>query len=231
MASTGDGSRGTGEGMLGHGAGESLSGAGKGLSGQVVGASRRSGGAAPRCWGRNPIVTIQMESGAEIAIELFPQSAPNACCSFLDLVGRGCYDGRRIRRVVPGFVVQPSYTAFDDPAMDYDIAGEFSAAGFAGGAKNETGCVAMAGNGKDRASGSEFFFTLAADERLDGRFAVIGKVVAGWEEVKRLERVKTRPIPCDAPGVIINEPISPEVMKKVSTDTFGVLYPAPIKLG
>ncbi|MDR3119832.1 MAG: peptidylprolyl isomerase [Clostridiales bacterium] len=178
---------------------------------------------------KHPIVTITMVSGADIVMELYPENAPNACRSFLHLIRRGLYDGQAIRRVVPGFVIQPSYSAFENPEMDYEIAGEFSAAGFPGGLKNETGCVAMAGNGLDRASGSEFFITLADDQRLDGRFTVIGRVVSGWGEVKRIERVATKPVPCDVPDVIINEPVVPEIMQKVSAETFGADCPPPLR--
>ena len=177
---------------------------------------------------KNPIATIEMASGAKIVIELFPEYAPNTCNSFIDLVGRGLYNNREIRRVVPGFVIQPSYTSYEDPEMEYSIAGEFADAGFEGGLTNDFGCVAMGGDGKT-ASGSCFYITMCDDRRLDGRFPVFGKVIDGMDEVKRIESVPTRPIENNL-GVIINEPLEPETMVKVTVDTFGVTYPPPVKL-
>jgi peptidyl-prolyl cis-trans isomerase B (cyclophilin B) len=179
---------------------------------------------------KNPIAKIEMSSGAKIVIELYPESAPNTCNSFIDLARRGLYDNREIRRVVPGFVIQPSYSSFEEPEMDYSIAGEFAAAGFEGGLANEYGCVAMGGDG-NTASGSCFYFTMCkGNERLKGRFPVFGKVTEGIEELKRIENVALLPVESDTPGVIINKPVKPEIMKKVTVETFGQDFPLPEKL-
>ena len=42
---------------------------------------------------QNPIVTIEMESGALIRAELYPQTAPNTVHNFISLVKSGFYDG------------------------------------------------------------------------------------------------------------------------------------------
>ena len=42
---------------------------------------------------KNPIVTITMESGAQIEIELYPEIAPNTVNNFISLVSQGFYDG------------------------------------------------------------------------------------------------------------------------------------------
>ena len=178
---------------------------------------------------KHPVASIEMSSGARIMIELFPESAPNTCNSFIHLARRGLFNNREIRRVVPGFVIQPSYSSFEEPEMDYNISGEFAAAGFEGGIPNDYGCVAMGGDGKT-ASGSCFYFNLCNDKRLDGRFPVFGKVVEGLEELKRIEGVALQPVQSDMPGVIINVPVRPEIMKKVTIETFGHEYPPPVKL-
>lgn len=176
----------------------------------------------------NPTATVLMSSGAQIVIELFPDNAPNACASFISLAKRGLYDMRNIERIVPGFVIQPSYDYFQCDEMNYDIKGEFASAGYKNGLKCEERSVCMAGDGKALSSGSEFFFSLAYTERLDGNFTVIGKVVSGWDEVKRLEKVDTVPIDNDM-GVIVNRPIGNEMITKLTIETFGAEYPEPIK--
>ena len=50
---------------------------------------------------QNPIVTIEMESGANIKIELYPEIAPNTVNNFISLVKSGFYDGTIFHRVIP----------------------------------------------------------------------------------------------------------------------------------
>ena len=41
---------------------------------------------------KNPIVTIKMQSGKEIKIELYPEIAPNTVNNFVSLVNKGFYE-------------------------------------------------------------------------------------------------------------------------------------------
>ena len=178
----------------------------------------------------NPIATIEMSSGNKIVIELFPENAPNTVNSFIWAAKNGYYDNQPIKRVVPGFVVQSSYTNFDNPALNHTIEGEFASNGFEKGLPNTPGCVAMGGDGEKYASCCGFYFTLEYHERLDGTYPVFGKVIEGWDEVRRIENVKTVPVDIGIPRVTVNEPIEPEVMVKVTVETFGVSYPDPVLL-
>ena len=54
----------------------------------------------------NPIVTIKMENGDVMKIELYPETAPNTVASFVKLVQDGFYDGLIFHRVIPGFMIQ-----------------------------------------------------------------------------------------------------------------------------
>ena len=178
---------------------------------------------------KRPIVTVKMKSGGQFSFELFPEWAPNACSSVIKLALAGAYDGLTIDRVVPGFVIQPRYSDEGRPDLDFVLDGEFESNGFSGNPPIVTGIVAMAGNGKDRASGSAFFITLGEHPRLTGHFTAIGKIVDGWDEIKRIEAVDTYPVDNDF-GVIINCPVTPEIMEKVSVETYGVTYPDPVIL-
>jgi len=179
---------------------------------------------------KNPIITVRMQSGGSFAFELYPAHAPNACNSVINLALAGAYDNMTIDRIVPGFVVQPRYADEGRPDLDFSIAGEFAANGFACGLPIQTGMVAMAGDGAKAASGSAFFFTMGEHPRLVDHYTVIGKVIEGWDEVKRLEAVETAPVDIGVPGVSVNAPVVPEIMEKVTVETFGVAYPAVIKL-
>ena len=55
---------------------------------------------------QRPVVTIEMESGNEIVIELYPDIAPNTVRNFLSLARSGFYEGTIFHRVIPGFMIQ-----------------------------------------------------------------------------------------------------------------------------
>lgn len=178
---------------------------------------------------KHPVAKIYTTCGT-ITMELYPECAPNTCCSFIALAKAGCYDHRAIRRIVPDFVLQPSYNGFDDPQCTYDIAGEFPSAGFANPLHFRKGTVAM-GADETVASGSEWYIVLSDDaaEKLDGHFPAFGMVTDGWEEVERLVSVPTRSVAAPE-GIIINEPIAPEIIESVTVETWGIEYPPPKKL-
>ena len=48
----------------------------------------------------NPIVTITMESGDVMKVELYPDIAPNTVNNFISLVKKGFYDGLIDRKSV-----------------------------------------------------------------------------------------------------------------------------------
>ncbi len=50
---------------------------------------------------KNPIVTIEMEDGSIIKVELYPEIAPNTVRNFVSLVQSGFYDGLIFHRVIP----------------------------------------------------------------------------------------------------------------------------------
>ncbi len=53
-----------------------------------------------------PLVSIELENGAVIEAELYPDVAPNTVNNFISLVSKGFYDGLTFHRVIPGFVIQ-----------------------------------------------------------------------------------------------------------------------------
>ena len=54
----------------------------------------------------NPIVTIEMENGDKIKLELFPDKAPESVGNFVSLAKSGFYDGLIFHRVISGFMIQ-----------------------------------------------------------------------------------------------------------------------------
>ncbi|MBR6009067.1 MAG: peptidylprolyl isomerase, partial [Clostridia bacterium] len=54
----------------------------------------------------NPIVTIEMEHGDRIKLELYPDKAPESVGNFVSLAKSGFYDGLIFHRVIKGFMIQ-----------------------------------------------------------------------------------------------------------------------------
>lgn len=165
---------------------------------------------------KNPIVTIEMENGNKILVELYPEIAPNTVKNFISLAGKGFYDGLTFHRVIPGFMIQggcPKGTGTGDPG--YSIKGEFKDNGFANNLKHEPGVISMARSGNPNSAGSQFFIMVAAAPHLDGQYASFGKVVEGIEEVERIVQVKRN---------YQDKPNEPQIMKKVTVETFGTEY-------
>ena len=73
-----------------------------------------------------PLVAIELDNGATVRAELYPEVAPNTVNSFISLIKRGFYDGLTFHRVIPGFMIQggcPKGIGIGGPGCT--IAGEF----------------------------------------------------------------------------------------------------------
>ncbi len=168
---------------------------------------------------KNPVVTIEMENGNQIKIELYPEVAPNTVNNFIHLVRQGFYDGLVFHRVIPGFMIQggdPEGTGMGAP--DYAIYGEFTNNGFINNLKHERGVVSMARTFMPNSAGSQFFIMVNNAPHLDGEYAAFGKVIDGMEEVDRIVNV---------PRGRNDRPRKDQRMKSVTVETFGVEYPEP----
>ena len=169
----------------------------------------------------NPIVTIEMEDGGVMKAELYPEIAPNTVNNFISLVRKGFYDGVIFHRVIPGFMIQggdPKGVGIGGPG--YCIRGEFAANGFQNNLKHSRGVLSMARTMAPNSAGSQFFIMHEDSPHLDGQYAAFGKVIEGIEVVDRICSVRTD---------YNDKPRTPQVMKKVTVETFGSDYPEPVK--
>jgi len=176
-----------------------------------------------------PVVTIEMEDGGIIKLELYPSKAPETVNNFISLVKKGFYDGLIFHRTIPGFMAQggdPEGTGMGGPG--YSIKGEFSDNGFENNLSHVRGIISMARSSNPNSAGSQFFIVTDDSTFLDGQYAAFGSVLEGMDEVDKI--VKTRVITRSPFGGGKDRPVEPPVMKKVTVDTFGVEYPEPNKL-
>ncbi len=169
----------------------------------------------------NPIVTIDLENEGVIKIELYPDIAPNTVNNFISLAQCGYYDGLTFHRVIPGFMIQggcPTGNGTGGPG--YVINGEFTENGFENSLQHKRGVISMARTNQPDSAGSQFFIMVEDSSFLDRQYASFGKVIVGMEEADKIVSVIT-----DSN----DKPIEPQIMNKVSVETFGVEYPDVIK--
>ena len=170
----------------------------------------------------NPIVTFEMENGDVMKAELYPEIAPNTVNNFISLVKKGFYDGLIFHRVISGFMIQggdPKGIGVGGPG--YGIKGEFLQNGFKNELRHSRGVLSMARSGNPNSAGSQFFIMHEDSPHLDGQYAAFGKVIEGIEVVDKICSVRTD---------WNDKPRIPQVMKKVTVETFGVDYPEPEKV-
>ena len=167
----------------------------------------------------NPIVTIEMENGDIIKVELYPEVAPNTVNNFISLVKKGFYNGLIFHLVIRVFMIQggcPQGTGTGGPG--YQIKGEFLQNGFPNSLKHEPGVISMARAMHPDSAGSQFFIMHETSPHLDGSYAAFGKVTEGMDVVNKIAEVPT------AWG---DKPFEAQVMKSVTVDTQGVDYAEP----
>lgn len=169
----------------------------------------------------NPIVTIEMESGDLIKIELYPDIAPNTVKNFISLINKNFYDGLIFHRVIRGFMIQggdPEGTGMGGPG--YSIKGEFAYNHFENNLKHNAGVISMARSQMPNSAGSQFFIMHKDAPHLDGSYAAFGQVVEGMDIVNKIADEKTD---------YSDRPATPQVMKKVTVELFGETYEEPEK--
>lgn len=167
----------------------------------------------------NPVVTITMDNGDVIKAELYPEIAPNTVNNFISLVKKGFYDGLIFHRVINGFMIQggcPDGIGTGGPG--YSIKGEFAQNGVQNDLAHTPGVLSMARAMHPDSAGSQFFIMHKTSPHLDGSYAAFGKVIEGLDVVDKIATTRTD---------FRDRPMTPQVMKSVTVDTFGVDYPEP----
>jgi cyclophilin family peptidyl-prolyl cis-trans isomerase len=145
-------------------------------------------GAAPA----GPVVVFETVKGS-FEIELFESEAPKSVAHILALVRNGFYRGLRFHWSQPGVIQIGDPTSRDMSRMDsWGNAGSGRSIGVAelGKRKFDKGIVGLAyrEGQKPTAADSQIFILRAPNPKLDGRYAAIGRVVAGMNIVEKIEK-------------------------------------------
>ena len=152
-----------------------------------------------------PVIVVETSRGV-FEFETYPAEAPKTVARIVELVKQRFYNGMRVHRVVPGFVIQ-----WGDPqTRDMTKKDRWGTGGsgkpcvsawcrststgkpvgVAEITKTRThvlGAVAMAHAGDPSKADSQMYVTLAPVARLNGQYTVFGKVTTGMDVVQKIQ--------------------------------------------
>ena len=141
-----------------------------------------------------PVIIVETAKGT-FELETYPSDAPKTVAHIVALVRQGFYDGQRIHRAQPGFVVQWGDPQSRDPGKERDWGrGQAASSGQPIGVAEMTkkrahtkGAVAVAHPGSGAKADSQIYVTLADRPDLNGKYTVFGHVISGQEVPDRLQ--------------------------------------------
>jgi cyclophilin family peptidyl-prolyl cis-trans isomerase len=140
--------------------------------------------------GAGAVIVVETEKGV-FEFETYPNEAPKTVAHIVGLVNKRFYNGQRIHRVVPGFVVQMGDQQTRDMTKESmwgrAVGPEIGVAEFSRLRTHVRGAVAMAHRGDAAKADTQFYITLANTPRLDGDYVVFGKVISGMDVVSKLQ--------------------------------------------
>lgn len=145
-----------------------------------------------------PVIVVETSKGT-FAFETYPKEAPKTVAHVLALVRRGFYDGQRVHRAIPGFLVQwgdPQSRDLGKEAnwgrgLEASSGQPIGAAEISSKRLHVAGAVAMAHPGSPSAADSQMYVTLTKRSDLDGYYTVFGRVITGAEVPATMERGDT----------------------------------------
>jgi peptidyl-prolyl cis-trans isomerase B (cyclophilin B) len=129
-----------------------------------------------------PQAVIKTRFG-DITVELFDSLAPGHVKNFLDLAGKGFYNGTTFHRVIPGFMIQGGCPntkpgASGTPGTGgpgYNIKAEFN------DTKHKRGILSMARASEPNSAGCQFYIVVKDSLFLDKQYTAFGRVLSGIE--------------------------------------------------
>merc|ERR1719428_1533579 len=154
-----------------------------------------------------------------VVAEIFLDKMPVTASNFLDLANSGFYNGIHFHRVIPNFMAQFGCPYAKDANSNRAGTGGPPDGTFKnlktgatekrsnGGNirdeniskdSNEPGTLSMANTGRPNSGGSQFFINVANNNNLDwftpgpSKHPVFGKVLSGYDVVKKISEVRAR---------------------------------------
>ena len=161
--------------------GAASTGAGSGSEGDTPEAEPEP--ADPRPVERGKAV-IQTTEGP-LTITFFPEAAPRTVAHLAALMKAGCYQGVKVFRYEPDFVVQVSSVSNGEchPDAMKTVPGEFE------GAKHERFALSMARFEDPDSGTSSWSIMLGEVPSMDGQYTVFGRMVDGETTIRAIEAI------------------------------------------
>jgi len=131
--------------------------------------------------GETDEVCVLETSMGTMVFRFFEEEAPLTVANFKDLVRDGFYDGLPFYRVVAGHVIQAGDGGENDKPL---VKGEF------GAYPHVTGAVGLARDTDPDSGSTEIYICHASRPHLDGRYAVFGLLVDGFDVLEAIGQVE-----------------------------------------
>jgi peptidyl-prolyl cis-trans isomerase B (cyclophilin B) len=168
------------------------------------------------------VALIQTTEGT-MAIEFWPDAAPNTVANFKKLAEKGFYDGTCFHRIMKGFMIQGGDPLTKDASKEeawgtggpgYSIKAEFN------NHSHQRGVISMARSADPNSAGSQFFICDGDASFLDHQYTAFGKLIKG-DDV--LEKIANTPVGPSAMG----EPSKPQ--KRVGVVSIKIVPASSVK--
>ena len=166
-----------------------------GIAGQARASKPAQPGAKPspppaRTPGGGPVIEFDTVKGA-FQVQTFPNEAPKTVALILELVKRNFYNGLRVHRYEPGFVVQwgDPQTRDMTKKADWGTRGSGKQVGVSEVSPkrpHRVGAAGAAWNGDPKTFDGQIYVTMSAQSQLNARYTVWGQVISGMDVVEKL---------------------------------------------
>lgn len=134
----------------------------------------------------NRIAGIETSMGV-MTVELYEEQAPITTSNFIELANRGFYNDLIFHRVIDDFMIQGGDpkgdgTGGSEKTIELEIHPQLT---------HVDGAVAMARSQHPDSASSQFYICDGAQPKLDGDYAVFGRVTDGMDVVRAIAQVET----------------------------------------
>lgn len=142
-------------------------------------------------WSQKENINVVLETTqGDVEIELYPSEAPLAVANFVGHIEEGYYNDLIFHRVIDGFMIQGGDPLGTGTGGE-SIWGKPFPDEFSEKLRFDTeGLLAMANSGPTT-NGSQFFITTSKPNWLNDKHTIFGKVVDGYDNVVKIEKVET----------------------------------------
>jgi cyclophilin family peptidyl-prolyl cis-trans isomerase len=146
---------------------------------------------------------INFRGFGSVTLALFPEIAPVAVGSFVELARSGYYEGKLMHRIIPDFMIQGG-SPFGDGRGDQSFQGFNTEP--SPYATHKYGAISTANTGRPMTNGQQFFIVNrpAGTPHLNGGHTVFGQMVDGFDVLEAISAVATDSNDQPIDDVIIN---------------------------